>query len=494
MKNHGFKNEKELIGALNGKNFTELSKNLQKLIKNSFKNHHEIIKAKSEAGNNKSDLKITIGAESHTYSVKMGKGNSVHQEPLKGFILFLEQHYQLPSSTKEALQRFIWADGSVDGRGKITQRVSSKKFKKRHPRLIKEVQQFFDQHKEALLRRFLIKGKESHSMAEFIYYGTVKKGVVCKSEEVVQWVAQHHSRGVLTIGKLSFQAWNRNLKGKKRAEHKRGVIQLKWGGLKKDIRKIAKLTAGKQAEVNFTKRLNAKNQLALWHTLQLNPKNHYAIQIKYQQYGVINQQKVWAKADVFMAHGAVPQAYLEHNNYFLDEDDVTKFKLHPISFSGISIKQKNSKHYTIAKLSTTTFKKLFHSTILAAGASIYYRKKENLPLNPTILKGWGISEEEFFNYYTSRLSLKITSLTNPNCQRCLKTIKRYAKKEIAHQIKEDITLSNFIFLGIGNFNEPFTAPWLYEQGELRKNSISPFCVTTGSGRSKGRFTLIIKPK
>ena len=494
MKNSGFNNEKELKSALNGKFFTELSKNLQNLIKNSFKNYNAVIRIKSEAGNNKSDMKISIGKESHTYSIKMGRGNSIHQEPLKEFILFLEQTYKLPSSTKEALQRFIWADGTVDGRGDITQRVSSKKFNKKNPHLIQEIQKFFDQHKISLLRRFLIHGKNSHSSAEFIYYGTIKTGVVCKSEEVVQWINKHHSRGTLTIGKLTFQAWNRNLKGKKRAEHKRGIIQLKWGGLRKDIRKIAKANAGKEAEINFTKLLNQKKNLKYWHTLQLTPKNHYAIQIKYQKYGMVNQKKVWVKADVFIAKGTIPQNYLQNNNYYLDEDDVIKFKLQAVPLSGISIKQQTSNSYSIAKISPTTFKKLFHSNILGAGASLYYKKKKKLKYNPKILKGWGISEKEFFTYYTKHLFFKISSLTNPNCQACLKKIKRYAKKEIALQIKTHSAISNFLFFGVGNFQEPFTAPWIYKHGELKKNSITPFSITTGSGRSKGRFTIVIKPK
>ena len=87
MKNSGFKNEKNLLNALHEKKYTQLNSNLQKLIAQSFKNYSEIILCKQEAGINKSDLLISIGKESHTYSVKKGSGNSIHQESVSEFIV-----------------------------------------------------------------------------------------------------------------------------------------------------------------------------------------------------------------------------------------------------------------------------------------------------------------------------------------------------------------------------------------------------------------------
>jgi len=115
-------------------------------------------------------------------------------------------------------------------------------------------------------------------------------------------------------------------------------------------------------------------------------------------------------------------------------------------------------------------------------------------LNQKILKAWGIAQEDFFAYYAKALQLPIDSVTHINCQKCLKKIKRYAKKEIAKTIKSNQSISDFIFYGIGNFQEPFTAPWLFEHGVFQKNYRIPFTVSTGSGRSRGRCTIVIKPK
>ncbi|CAA6827398.1 MAG: Unknown protein [uncultured Sulfurovum sp.] len=494
MKNNGFKNEKGLVKALNTKYFYQLNKNLKNLIKSTFKHYDMPIKCELLTENHKSDIQIQIGTESHTYSIKMGKGNSIHQEPLDSFLKFLEKEYALNPKIKENLQRFIWADGTLNGHGAIQHRISSRTFKKRNPQLIEEIQSYFDKFKKPLIQRFLIEGINSQSSAEFIYYGTVNKGVVCKSTAILDWVSNHNARGVLHIGKLTFQAWNRNLKGKKKSEKKRGVIQLKWGGLKKDIQKIAKINLGKQQEIDFVKLLNQKEKLTYWETLKLNPSHHYAIRVKYQKYGKINQRKIWAKADAFIAKGLIPQHYLKLQHYFLNEDDIQRFNLQAVAHTGVSIKQEHSTQYQILKIAPSTFQKLFKGNILAAGASVYYKKKKKLPLNKNILQGWNISEEDFLTYYSEKLNLNIHSSTDSKCQSCLKKIKRYAKKMIIEHIKKDKNLSNFIFMGIGNFPEPFTAPWLFEKGTLKQNYPIPFTITTGSGRSRGKYSIAVKPK
>ena len=177
MKNHGFQNEQKIIKYLHNKSFLELNKNFKKFIINSFLYYDGIIHCQQEAGLNKSDIKITIGNESHTYSIKSGKGNSVHQESIESFIPYLKKEYQLTSTMEKYLLQFIWADGTTDGLGEVKNRLSSKKFKKKYPNIIDEIQNYFDKIKAPLIRRFIIDGIKSKSSAEFIYYGTEKKGI-----------------------------------------------------------------------------------------------------------------------------------------------------------------------------------------------------------------------------------------------------------------------------------------------------------------------------
>jgi hypothetical protein len=147
MKNNGFKNEAKLIKKLNNQYFSNLNSNLQRLIAQSFKNYQGIITCTLEAGSNKSDIKIQIEDEIHTYSVKMGRGNSIHQEPLESFLDFLKDHHQLPKQIEHNIQAYIWGDGTLNGKGEIKQRISAKKFKKRYPEKIDAINLYFEKIK-----------------------------------------------------------------------------------------------------------------------------------------------------------------------------------------------------------------------------------------------------------------------------------------------------------------------------------------------------------
>ena len=60
-------------------------------------------------------------------------------------------------------------------------------------------------------------------------------------------------------------------------------------------------------------------------------------------------------------------------------------------------------------------------------------------------------------------------------------------------IVTNTNISDAIFFGKGLFEEPFNSNFIYSKGELTQNHIPPFTITTGSGRHKGNYTVIIKP-
>jgi len=251
---------------------------------------------------------------------------------------------------------------------------------------------------------------------------------------------------------------------------------------------------GTVQEIEFVKTLNKKEDLSYWETLSLNQTNHYAIRVITKKYGKLNEAKILPKADAFIAKGSVDNDYLASKEYFLDEKDVVKFNLKPIAKSGISVKRSDSKQYQIMKMSPSTFKKLFGSNILASGASIYCNKEVEFSKNSKLLEAWGVSEDEFLNYFNQQLNIELQSVTNSTSKINLKLIKKFSNEEIAKIINTEKRISDFIFFGIGNFEEPFTAHWLFEHGEFKANYVIPFTVTTGSGRSKGVYTVVLKPR
>jgi len=245
-------------------------------------------------------------------------------------------------------------------------------------------------------------------------------------------------------------------------------------------------------EKSFTVELNKKDKVDLWK--KLNVENDidtiFAIHIRTKKFGKINKQKVSSKADVFLAKGNVPKNHLINKEFYLDENDLENYSLKPIPFTGISVKRFDSLKYQIMKISPTTFKEVFNDTELAAGASIYCKKIEELKKNTSVLNGWKTDWVKFSRYIHDNFDLYVDYNSDINI---FKNIKKLSNDKIHSLIIKNEWISNFVFKGIGNFEEPYTATFLYEKGILKLNYFLPFKVTTGSGRSKGVFTIVLKP-
>ena len=104
--------------------------------------------------------------------------------------------------------------------------------------------------------------------------------------------------------------------------------------------------------------------------------------------------------------------------------------------------------------------------------------------NGSVLRGWNTDWDKFNEFFGIEGKLNIEDFAR---------IKKYATKKIFDSIDQNREIARFVFRGVGNFEEPFTATWFYEKGDLKKAGKIPFKVTTGSGRSHGDFTIVIKP-
>lgn len=251
-----------------------------------------------------------------------------------------------------------------------------------------------------------------------------------------------------------------------------------------------KALKGNRQEVLYTQELNKKNKF--WNSLPYDKDTTFAIHINSKKYGILNESKIQPKADICFAKGSVTNEYLIQNDFYLSEDDVKKFNLLFISQSGVSVKLPNSS-YTITKISPNTFIKIFGSNILGAGASIYCKKENEFFKNENVLTGWNVNEVDFIKYYKENLNNKIENINLSN-KTALNAIKTYSNNKISEIINKSKEISDLIFKGIGNFEEPFTAYWIIKNDEILANYYIPYNITTGSGRSKGIYTIVLKPK
>lgn len=238
MTNNGFINETQLKESLNGNKYSELNDNLKNLILKVNKNSiPKSIKVKQTGGAKKDDLILILDNKEYTISIKNGKGNSVHQEKLEPFICYLKDNFEDNIKVFNDIRHFIWGDNTLNGNGKIQDRISAIKYKKLYPERISNIQDYFDKYQRELIIRFVLTGVNSNSKIDYIYYGTHEKGILKSSEEVLNVLLNNKSKGTINIGRLNFQAWNRNINGGSASEEKRGVVQLKWSDINSDLSK-----------------------------------------------------------------------------------------------------------------------------------------------------------------------------------------------------------------------------------------------------------------
>lgn len=215
----------------------------------------------------------------------------------------------------------------------------------------------------------------------------------------------------------------------------------------------------------------------------------YFVKVSTKQYSTLASKKVYTRADSFAikTNDTRMNSVLKENDFLLDENLLKEHKIDftPIPFSGISMKLEDS-NYQILKMTPNSFEKLFGNRILGAAASIFVKKEEELCHNKNVIEGWGCTMTKFLEYFNITEEELFNSL-----EKC-KEIRDCAEKEIISRIKTDKELQQKIFNGTGLYEEPYTAHWFMEGENLSKLTTLPFKLTTGSGRHKGNYTLVLK--
>jgi len=252
-----------------------------------------------------------------------------------------------------------------------------------------------------------------------------------------------------------------------------------------------KAILGLNNEVEFVKKFNENNNQSILEKMGISTNNVLAVHLKSTIYSEYHKKKVYPKSDVFLIENKIHRELLVKENFYLGEHSkLLKESLNDIYIpnTGISIKLKTNK-YTIHKMGPTFFNNVFKISELGAGASIYCTKNEDIIKNKHIYTAWGTSKERIQHYFneTTDCNLNLDDLED------LKIIKKFSNETIKKMIKDNESISDLIFKG-KYARDPYCANWIYDQKGFRKiNTSEDFNVTTGSGRSKGNYTLVIKP-
>ena len=234
----GFQNENDLILHLNEKKIYELNDNLKRFIHFLFGNlnQNETIHAFSGINGQKPDIIIRINNNIKKVSVKIGNGNSVHQENIGLFMKYLSS-IGVSKNILIELLKFHWADGTIDNTGNY--RYSSAEYKNEHENEINLINSELNNPNFLLklVTRILFQGKlDTFDIVDVIYYGNYKEGHWASSDEILDYIVsnQFHSDSV-HFGPLHYQIWNRCLNFNPKTENRRNIMQIKWSSLLQDI-------------------------------------------------------------------------------------------------------------------------------------------------------------------------------------------------------------------------------------------------------------------
>lgn len=505
----GFKNQDDIVEHLNGRRYKQLNGNLKSLVLTMFPtiaNTDTISAWKVKNNGIKPRLAIEVNEKVLYLSVFMGSGNAVHQEKTDGFLEF-SNGLNITPAEEEALLQILFGDGTTDGSSSAIDRLSESEIKAKYPTELSIIRSFLDNNKREIVERALIYGKEGKRLnikSDFIYYGTIKNGRCIPYPLIIEFLLDTEGSKIalLPVSGLTMQTWNRNLKAKPELENRRYSVQFKWGSMKSFLNQIYEKHlmnekgkhSGDWEEFELVSHLNRhkNSNNEIWKELSsslniIDLDNVFAVKATKTKYSKLVKRNVLPKSDVFLIKAKLPHRFLLDNNYWIDEDNIENYDYELIEKSGISCKRPDSKSYTYCKLSINAFRSLFKNSIIGAGIMLFVNQKD-LSLNDDIIKAWGCGIDEFYDYFTGCISIG-----NKDDLERAKAIKKYAINQVKDIIVDNRDIAESIFSGIGVFEEPFAASFLYVNGNMRSSHTPKFSITTGSGRHNGNYTIVIKP-
>lgn len=360
---------------------------------------------------------------------------------------------------------------------------------KTHTAELAELEHAFSSHAQGILARFVKLNPAGYPNVDYFFYGDAEQPTWAKIDDLIRAESSKtpNQRAALAIGDVSIQAWNRSLNGT--ADYKRLDMQAKWNNLQENIsqthqKTIAKNKAiqGLDFEYKFTANFNQSERAK-------NTKIFLA-NVSYNQISKLAGAKVRPKSDCYAVRIQEDiNILLQQNNYILTEEILleNQIQYEVIPKSGISIKLPESKSYTLQKLSFTTFQNIF--TKISPSyfiAALLFVKPSEIEKNNLILAT--------FDKIINELCIDLEIEKPVSELETLKILKLTALTKIKQLANKDKEIYNTLCFGDRMFEDPYSATYIFENNKIYahddyKTTIN---VTTGSGRSKGKYTLAFK--
>ena len=243
--NKGIFKGKEIAQYLNNKKVKDLSNNLKNMLEALYGplDENEYIYCEKIEDFIKPDIVIEYKGIKKYISLKSGRAESIHQEFIKNFILFLRS-LGISKKTQQTILLYQYGDGTMDGSGK--RRMKYHEMRTWLDERIKEANEELNSDQyiiEQVIERCLVLGNLENAIPiDAIYFGDYNFGNIATIKQIRKHLRRSNWDWMnnLHIGPLQFRPHARYIDKEIKNEKYRNKIDCYWANLSSDIEFISR--------------------------------------------------------------------------------------------------------------------------------------------------------------------------------------------------------------------------------------------------------------
>ena len=240
--NYGYQNEKDFVDLFNGKYLYELDDNSQKFLKELFGDvleGGEIIKSWKNKVNQKADFFVKYKNYIKRISLKCGNSNSIHQEQIQDFKIYLEK-IGIPYNTISKYISYHYGykrdeKGNLD----FDKLLSSKEYKALYQEEIDDFNKSINKTKTIvdMIDRYIIEGCNSDYDIDALICGTVDDYVWLMKYDIYDLILSKRCLDFTSphIACMIIGPKKRNLERDSKNAKERYIVCIRWNFIKENI-------------------------------------------------------------------------------------------------------------------------------------------------------------------------------------------------------------------------------------------------------------------
>lgn len=238
--NNGIFKEDEMVHYLDNKKVKELSNNLRNVVTALFGvlDEEEVVHCQKTDDFIKPDFCIEYRGKKKYVSMKSGRAETVHQELIKNFVLFLREK-GISKRTQQTLLLYQYGDGTMDGSAE--KRIEYNRLRALLEDRIKDANEEMNQNKDFIwevMEHCLILGTLQNAIAiDAVYFGDVRFGVVATAKQIKKHVYRKDWRWMnnLHIGPIQLRPHARYYGKEVKNPHAREKLECYWANFGSDM-------------------------------------------------------------------------------------------------------------------------------------------------------------------------------------------------------------------------------------------------------------------